>query len=198
MTTFFQLCRPIFNDVDLFSMMSTFFQWCRSFFNDVDLFSIMSTFLMMSTFSFSGLRERDRFSRTTTPVCILYVKSRGSRQWKEVGRTEKIENTLDPGVNFIVVKRSNFSYKRHFSSFFSSYMYVVKAAKTMFVRKFRTFNIYEIDTRMDENLLNRILLRRETGRTLINLANILWLTLSAFLTKKTKYRRIEKLWLMQK
>ncbi len=51
---------------------------------------------MMSTFSFSGLRERDRFSRTTTPVCILYVKSRGSRQWKEVGRTEKIENTLDP------------------------------------------------------------------------------------------------------
>ena len=44
----------------------------------------------------SGLRERDRFSRTTIPVCVLYIKSRGSRAWKEVGRTEKIENTFDP------------------------------------------------------------------------------------------------------
>ena len=43
-----------------------------------------------------GLRERDRFARTTNPVCILHVKSRGSRQWKEVGRTEKVENSLDP------------------------------------------------------------------------------------------------------
>jgi len=30
---------------------------------------------------------------------------------------------------------------------FSSYMYVVKAAKTMFVQKIRTFNVDEIDTR---------------------------------------------------
>ena len=44
----------------------------------------------------SGLRERDRFSRTTIPVCVLYIKSRGRRAWKEVGRTEKIENTFDP------------------------------------------------------------------------------------------------------
>ena len=52
--------------------------------------------LKFSTFCCSGLRERDRFSRTTTPVCVLYIKSRGSRTWKEVGRTEKIENSLDP------------------------------------------------------------------------------------------------------
>ena len=45
---------------------------------------------------FRGLRERDLFSRTTNPVCVLYMKSRGSRQWKEVGRTEKVENSLDP------------------------------------------------------------------------------------------------------
>lgn len=44
----------------------------------------------------SDLVQRDRFSRTVEPVCIVYVKSRGSRQWKEVGRTEKLHNTLSP------------------------------------------------------------------------------------------------------
>ncbi len=51
-------------------------------------------------------------------------------------------NYLLPVVNFINVKHANFSYKRHFSSFFSSYMYVVKA-----VWKIHMFNIDEIDTR---------------------------------------------------
>ena len=40
--------------------------------------------------------QRDRFARSVDPLCILYVKSRGSRQWKEVGRTERIHNTLNP------------------------------------------------------------------------------------------------------
>jgi hypothetical protein len=43
------------------------------------------------------------------------------------------------GVNFINVQTS-------FWQLFSSYMYVVKAAKTMFVRKICMFNIDEIDT----------------------------------------------------
>ena len=30
------------------------------------------------------------------PLCILYFKSRGTHQWKEVGRTETILNTLSP------------------------------------------------------------------------------------------------------
>jgi hypothetical protein len=34
---------------------------------------------------------------------------------------------LTTGVNFINVLRMNFLYKRRFGSFFSSYMYVVKA-----------------------------------------------------------------------
>jgi len=48
-----------------------------------------------------------------------------------------------PVVNFINVKRAKFSYEHHFGSFFSSYMYVVKAAETMFIRKIFTFNIDE-------------------------------------------------------
>jgi len=44
----------------------------------------------------SNLVQRDRFARNVEPLCILYVKSRGSRQWKEVGRTEKLHNTLNP------------------------------------------------------------------------------------------------------
>ncbi len=39
-----------------------------------------------------------------------------------------------------------FLYKRRFGSFFSSYVYVEKAAKTTFVQKRCAFNIDEIDT----------------------------------------------------
>ncbi len=43
---------------------------------------------------------------------------------------------LPSGINFINVKCANFSYECHFSSFFSSYVYVKKAAETTFVQKF--------------------------------------------------------------
>ncbi len=49
------------------------------------------------------------------------------------------------GVNFINIKCANFLYKCQFSSFFSSYVYVKKAAETTFVRKIRTYNVDEID-----------------------------------------------------
>ena len=45
---------------------------------------------------FSGLRERNRFNRSSNIACIIHMKSRGGRTWKEIGRTELLENTLDP------------------------------------------------------------------------------------------------------
>ena len=42
-----------------------------------------------------GIRELDHFSRPD-PVCFLYIKNRGNRQWKKVGRTEMIKNELEP------------------------------------------------------------------------------------------------------
>ncbi len=54
------------------------------------------------------------------------------------------------GVNFINVKRMNFLYKCHFGSFFSSYLYVKKAAEMTFVRKIRTYNVDEIDGRAQQ------------------------------------------------
>ena len=44
----------------------------------------------------SGLRERTRFTWTPHVACIVSMKSRGGRSWKELGRTELIENSLDP------------------------------------------------------------------------------------------------------
>ena len=43
-----------------------------------------------------NLVQRDRFARSVEPLCILYFKSRGTHQWKEVGRTERLLNTLNP------------------------------------------------------------------------------------------------------
>ena len=45
---------------------------------------------------FSGLREKNRFNRGSNIACIIHMKSRASRTWKEIGRTELLENTLDP------------------------------------------------------------------------------------------------------
>ncbi len=52
-----------------------------------------------------------------------------------------------PGVNFINVKLANFTYECHFGSFFTSYLYVKKAAEMTFVRKMRMYNVDEIDGR---------------------------------------------------
>jgi len=55
----------------------------------------------------------------------------------------KIFPPLLPGVNFINAICMNFLYKCCFGSFFSSYVYVEKAAETTF--KIRTYNVDEID-----------------------------------------------------
>jgi hypothetical protein len=52
------------------------------------------------------------------------------------------------GVNFINIICVLFSYESLFGSFFSSFMYLVKAAEMMFVRNIRTYNVDEIDGRM--------------------------------------------------
>ncbi len=49
------------------------------------------------------------------------------------------------GVNFINILSTNFLYERRFGSFFSSYMYVEKAAKAMFVQKTGASKVDEID-----------------------------------------------------
>ncbi len=50
-----------------------------------------------------------------------------------------------PAANFINIISTNCLYERRFGSFFSSYVYVEKAAKTAFVQKIRTYNADEID-----------------------------------------------------
>eukprot|EP00095_Tigriopus_kingsejongensis_P004018 snap_masked-scaffold5_size1054832-processed-gene-1.6 protein:Tk04018 transcript:snap_masked-scaffold5_size1054832-processed-gene-1.6-mRNA-1 annotation:"PREDICTED: copine-9-like" len=42
-----------------------------------------------------NLRHRDHFS-PPDPVCIIFIKSRGSRQWKRLGRTEMVKNESNP------------------------------------------------------------------------------------------------------
>ncbi len=54
---------------------------------------------------------------------------------------------LTPGVNFINVIYTNFAYECCLDSFFSSYVYVEKAAETMFVQKICSYNVDEIDGR---------------------------------------------------
>jgi len=53
--------------------------------------------------SCKNLVQRDRFARSVDPLCILYHKCRGNRQWKEVGRTERLHNTLNPEWSQTVV-----------------------------------------------------------------------------------------------
>jgi len=67
--------------------------------------------------------------------------------------TTQLKN--DAGVNFINILCVNFLYERYFGSFslitctyFSSCMYVKRAAKMMFVQKICTQNVDEIDTRI--------------------------------------------------
>ncbi len=71
---------------------------------------------------------------------------------KRIGTTKNIEK--HPGVNFINVIRANFC-TNVVSAAFSSYMYVVKAAKKTFVQKNCTFNVDEIDYRTCSNELSK-------------------------------------------
>ncbi|XP_016415304.1 copine-5-like, partial [Sinocyclocheilus rhinocerous] len=47
------------------------------------------------TVSCRNLLDRDTFSKSD-PLCVLYTQGVESKQWREFGRTEVIDNTLNP------------------------------------------------------------------------------------------------------
>nr|BAB28837.1 unnamed protein product [Mus musculus] len=42
-----------------------------------------------------NLLDRDTFSKSD-PICVLYTQAVGNKEWREFGRTEVIDNTLNP------------------------------------------------------------------------------------------------------
>ncbi|XP_077450594.1 copine-8 isoform X6 [Stigmatopora argus] len=47
------------------------------------------------TVSCRNLLDRDTFSKSD-PICVLYMQGMGNKEWREFGRTEVIDNTLNP------------------------------------------------------------------------------------------------------
>ncbi|XP_033889159.1 copine-8 isoform X4 [Acipenser ruthenus] len=47
------------------------------------------------TVSCRNLLDRDTFSKSD-PICVLYTQGVGNKEWREYGRTEAIDNTLNP------------------------------------------------------------------------------------------------------
>ncbi|XP_067915113.1 copine-8 isoform X1 [Heterodontus francisci] len=47
------------------------------------------------TISCRNLLDRDTFSKSD-PICVLYLQGIGNKEWREYGRTEAIDNTLNP------------------------------------------------------------------------------------------------------
>ncbi|XP_051748302.1 copine-8 isoform X2 [Ctenopharyngodon idella] len=47
------------------------------------------------TVSCRNLLDRDTFSKSD-PICVLYTQGIGNKEWRESGRTEVIDNTLNP------------------------------------------------------------------------------------------------------
>ncbi|KAM6895622.1 copine-8 [Xenentodon cancila] len=47
------------------------------------------------TVSCRNLLDRDTFSKSD-PICVLYAQAMGNKEWREFGRTEVIDNTLNP------------------------------------------------------------------------------------------------------
>ncbi|XP_071758674.1 copine-8 [Centroberyx gerrardi] len=47
------------------------------------------------TVSGRNLLDRDTFSKSD-PICVLYTQGIGNKEWREFGRTEVIDNTLNP------------------------------------------------------------------------------------------------------
>jgi len=72
-------------------------------------------------------------------------------------------------VNFFNILRTNFSYEYDVSAAFPNYMYVEKAAKTMFVQKSRAYNVDEIDTCSE--LISRSVDEIDTCSELISRSN---------------------------
>uniref|UniRef100_A0A669DS32 Copine VIII n=1 Tax=Oreochromis niloticus TaxID=8128 RepID=A0A669DS32_ORENI len=67
-----------------------------AFIGDADPFtaSIPATKVEL-TVSCRNLLDRDTFSKSD-PICVLYTQGIANREWREFGRTEVIDNTLNP------------------------------------------------------------------------------------------------------
>uniref|UniRef100_A0A8C2UMS5 Copine-8 n=2 Tax=Chinchilla lanigera TaxID=34839 RepID=A0A8C2UMS5_CHILA len=64
--------------------------------NKEGLFSILSYASLTCSVLFNrNLLDRDTFSKSD-PICVLYVQGVGNKEWREFGRTEVIDNTLNP------------------------------------------------------------------------------------------------------
>ncbi|XP_015422114.1 PREDICTED: copine-8 [Myotis davidii] len=53
------------------------------------------TFQFASRPGNKNLLDRDTFSKSD-PICVLYIQGVGNKEWREFGRTEVIDNTLNP------------------------------------------------------------------------------------------------------
>uniref|UniRef100_A0A8C5VVQ9 Copine-8 n=1 Tax=Microcebus murinus TaxID=30608 RepID=A0A8C5VVQ9_MICMU len=51
--------------------------------------------VLFLTLPYVNLLDRDTFSKSD-PICVLYVQGVGNKEWREFGRTEVIDNTLNP------------------------------------------------------------------------------------------------------
>ncbi|XP_077565868.1 copine-8 isoform X1 [Stigmatopora nigra] len=64
------------------------------------------------TVSCRNLLDRDTFSKSD-PICVLYTQGMGNKEWREFGRTEVIDNTLNPDfvrkfiLNYFFEERQN-------------------------------------------------------------------------------------------
>ncbi|KAM3859057.1 copine-8-like [Diretmus argenteus] len=55
----------------------------------------VGVFVLDETKSSQNLLDRDTFSKSD-PICVLYTQGIGNKEWREFGRTEVIDNTLNP------------------------------------------------------------------------------------------------------
>ncbi|KAM9026206.1 copine-8 isoform 3-T3 [Ara ararauna] len=62
-------------------------------------FSVLSSSIPATKVELSvscrNLLDRDTFSKSD-PICVLYTQAIGNKEWREFGRTEVIDNTLNP------------------------------------------------------------------------------------------------------
>ena len=87
------------------------------------LLAVMDPNTILSLLFYRNLVQRDRFARSVEPLCILYFKSRGTHQWKEVGRTERLLNTLSPEWSQTMVLDYIFEEKQVSSTYVGTYLF---------------------------------------------------------------------------
>ena len=57
------------------------------------------------SFSCTKLRDLDVLSKSD-PMCVVYSKLGGAREWNKVGRTEMVKDNLNPKVSAHLMSRN--------------------------------------------------------------------------------------------